>query len=221
MKKVIVPRRPAFDTAGYISYDKAVSFRDIGYSTVIRYLRRDIHVNDDPDLSSWKVSLSRNELSDLLKAGLRVSLVQFSDRTMVPTVELGEKIGKAASENAVLLNAPEGIMLWCDVEWDDVPKGVTNKGTIEFINAWAYQVRKKNFEAGLYIGTNIPLTPDELYYELDVITAYWKSASYVPSVSVCGPSMIQGLEAKYNGLNYDPDMPCIDGKGRRFYVIGS
>ncbi|MCA9685183.1 MAG: DUF1906 domain-containing protein [Myxococcales bacterium] len=209
-----------FDTASYVDLDKAKAMRAAGYAFVARYLRRDQHVNQNPDLSGGAVSLSVLELRQLLAADLQVSLVQFGDGKLVPSAEQGTTVGAAAAANARALGAPSSVTLWCDVEWSSGAAPTEPQPVLDYINAWAAQVVAGGYRAGLYVGPNVPVDGKSLYYDLPKITGYWKAASKTSWVAERGFQIIQGLSfTTAEGLNIDPDMAAYDGRGDRCTVI--
>jgi len=212
-----VERRPAFTTAGYVDRETAAALRALKFQTAMRYMRRDRHVNDEPDLASWKVSLSHEEFADDLEVGLDVGLVQFSDRKSVPTPENGAEAGDAAGWNATELGYPKKAVIWCDFEFDKVPDGATRAGNIDHLRSWCAKALPYDYELGLYYGTNILLSGEDLYRKLP-FTHYWKSASNVPLVDVRGPQMTQLLSHELLGVNMTVEAPCIDGMGHIFGV---
>lgn len=212
-----VSRRPTFCTAGHVSRTNAAAMRALQFQTVIRYNRRDKHINDEPDLSSWKVSLSHEEFADLLEVGFDVGLVQFSDRKSLPTEANGWSAGDAAGWNANQLSYPKKGVIWCDFEFDKIPEGATREGNIKHLQQWCAAAARYDFELGLYYGMNTLLTSDDLYYELS-FTHYWKSASCVEWVSERGFQMFQLLSQDLFGMRMTVEAPCIDAKGHIFGV---
>lgn len=208
------PRGMGFDTASYVSPEVARKFKDAGFKFVMRYIRRDRHVNDEPDLSGGGVSLSRRELDGLLGVGLGVGLVQFGWKSCPLTVEHGRVVGNNAADNAFDLGFPRGITIFYNGEFSGGPTWDAIKG---HLNPWGHSVSAKGAEAGLYEGF-FEATGRQLYWELPLFRKYWKCAMGVPMVEVRGPALIQGVPQKLFGISVDPDLACIDGHGGRFTV---
>ncbi|MHC4891156.1 MAG: glycoside hydrolase domain-containing protein [Planctomycetota bacterium] len=217
MKAKRAPRRLGFDTVSYVSKRKAKAFVKSGYCYSIRYIRRDKHVNDRPDLSHWSVSLSKRELEEHLSAGLYVAPVQYGSWHKYPTKELGEKAGSAAGFNAKTLGLPGGVTIWCDSEWKTKPAA---KDVIDYLNVWSYRVMEYGYAPGLYVGPGTNLSPTQLYEEL-ILRHYWKSASIVPWPDKRGYQMIQGTQLKVHGILIDQDMTCIDNKMSKCVMVSA
>jgi hypothetical protein len=226
---VRVPRKLGFDTISYVDPDTASLFLMSGYYFCVRYIRRDIHVNDRPDMTDDLVSLSKKELRELVKAGMLVSPVQFaaqhSWRKLGSTY--GAEIGAAAATNCQLLDMPKGITVWCDAEWVDGP---SESQIWDYLVAWGSMVKAGGYSPGLYVGSGSILDSDKLY-GLPYFRHYWKANSIVPMVSERGYQMIQGFQCGYkvsgrpagpriHGLVIDQNIVHLDQKGERFRVVG-
>ncbi|MFV8755969.1 glycoside hydrolase domain-containing protein [Nannocystaceae bacterium ST9] len=198
----------------------AAAFRSQGWVWCARYLRRDVHVNDVPDTGGGVVTLSKQELANLLAAGLAVVPVQLGDAKLVPTAAAGNSVGTAAAQNARTLGFPVGVTIWCDLEWAANPPTDT-QAVIDYVNAWAAPVVAGGYGAGLYVGPNVPLSGAQLY-ALPKFSHYWKAASVTPWVETRGFQIVQSLTLNANGIAIDADVVCIDGKGGRptWYVGG-
>jgi hypothetical protein len=183
-----------------------------GYRFAARYIRRDKHVNDKPDTSGdWLISLSREELFDLTNiCDMAVTPVQIGRLTFDRNE--GKRIGEAAAYNVEQLGFPKGCVVWLDAEWRSAP---LPDDAAYYINSWSEPVIAAGYEPGLYIGPNIGMSADQLYFDL-AIRHYWKSASYVPFPSNRGCQMIQGTPLNVMGLSLDQDLVCIDSRGERF-----
>ena len=159
------------------------------------------------------VTLSKQELADLLAAGLAVIPVQLGDAKLVPSAAEGTNVGRAAAQNAATLGFPQGVTVWCDLEWADEPQG-DDQAVVDYANAWAAPVVAAGYDAGLYVGPNVPLTGTQLY-ALPQFSHYWKAASKTPWVATRGFQIIQSLTLTTNGIAIDADVICFDAKGGR------
>jgi hypothetical protein len=170
-----------FDTAAYVDPTTAKRFREeLQCTFVIRYLRRDQHVNEQPDISGklWTPadgiqSLSRQELDGLLWADLRVGVVQFGrwhGRNYL-TPETGKQLGYNQVHNRRLLGLPEGMTIWLSGEWTDDP-GWSRVGP--FLRAEAQQVAELSDRPGQYMAYDRPTGPQ--WYSLPYVRAYWGAA---------------------------------------------
>jgi hypothetical protein len=215
MKLTKAPRRAGFDTAAYVPIETAKRLKASGYFYALRYLRRDRHVNEQPDLSGGVVSLSSQELRELLSAGLDVGFVQFYSNA-APSEKRGRHVGENAAWNARQLEVPEGVTLWMDLEWATVAPPAAD--SLAYANAWAKAVAAVGYEPGVYVGSNCGLNGDQLW-SFPQIRHYWKSASMVPWVPNRGFQMIQTLPTKVHGLMIDQDVSCLDNMGDRWHLV--
>jgi hypothetical protein len=202
-----------FDTASLVTAATAAAFREQGWIWCARYLRRDVHVNDVPDTSGGVVSLSKQELANLLSAGLAVIPVQLGDASLVPSAALGTEVGDAAARNAQTLGFPCGVTVWCDLEWGAAAPP-DPQAVLDYLDAWATPVAAAGYGPGLYVGPNVPLSAQQLY-SLPRFANYWKAASHTPWVANRGFQIIQGLTQQTNDIAIDADMICFDAMGSR------
>jgi hypothetical protein len=192
------------------------------YHFVIRYLRRDTHVNQRPDSKGDLVSLSHQELGELLAVDMPVGLVQFGALRVVPDEAKGARVGAAAAANAKELGAPPGATIWCDCEWITKP---TWEQQESYIEAWASEVGGAGYSPEIYYTPDIdPGARDsaeraEIIYRLKGIKGYWQGGSIVGGVASRGYSMIQGLPTELDGLIFDQDMARLDAFGGRPSLI--
>lgn len=228
MKAVRGPVGAGFDASTYIPPEAVAKFVYAGYQFRVGYLRRDQHVNDDPD-TSWPVSMSKRELREHLNEGLLVSLVQFfagRGRSYLSRSN-GLQYGHAAAVNARALGAPEGTTLWCDAEWVDNP-GTT--AVMDYLRNWTRAVCEAGYRAGIYVGWE-GLSGGQ-WYSIPHASAYWRSAMrFMAEPHPRGWSMIQGLEhsdAKADrgrppvfGCAVDLDFCTYDNRGDRPWMIAA
>ena len=216
------PAFPAFDTSNYVTPEMAARFFEAHYRTVFRYVKLSRRVYDTPQ--TWPVSLSRQELRELVDAGFMVSLVQFLVSEAAGGgrgAENGKRYGDAAGWNAKELGAPAGITVWCDAEgWENQSRD----DILAYLNAWAKACSSYGYRPGLYVGSGLPgITPEDLW-GLPGFSAYWRAASIVPQVLNRGWTVAQMCEMKVFGLGIDADWIGLDHKARGwsdiFRVIG-
>jgi hypothetical protein len=225
MTIVLAQAKPGkwFDAAAYIPPKVAAEFVRRGYVGRFAYLRRDEHVNDDPDLSGGSVSLSRRELQEHLDVGLQVGLVQFASLPYRPDAASGTMLGRNAALNALALAGVPGVTLFQDLEWDSnvfIPKAVD---VLASANAWADAAILHAMRAGDYVGPNAILTADQWYYDIENVHCYWLSAARVPVPSVRGACVKQHLMSKEKIAGqmvwYDIDDVTPDQKGDLPWVL--
>ena len=208
------PATLGFDTATTVSQQQAEQLFAQGYKFAARYLNRQKGVPSEPG-----GALSVPEAEMLLAAGLGLTLVQYGDNELVPSGNSGTSAGEAAAANAAMLGFPQGGTVWCDIEFKPEAKPSSSQTTIEYINAWAAALVRGGYEPGLYVGTNIPLSSEELYESLPQIASYWKAASITPWVANRGFQMIQGLSFSTADIHIDPDIACYDNMHDRFQLL--
>jgi hypothetical protein len=206
-----------FDASTYIRPETAAKFKRAGYRFVVRYLRRDQHVNEKPD-TSWPISLSVQELTELLDAGLYVGLVQFArfHGKNYLSAEHGKQVGHNAAWNAKHLGVPEGATLFYDAEWTDSPP---DDLVMAELRAWAKAVSDAGYRAGVYVGYE-GLSGSQ-WYSLPYVRAYWASAmKHIQEPLPRGWSCFQGWEQKsVFGQVIDSDFCRYDNKGARPYFV--
>ncbi len=227
MRAVRCPRKAGLDTASYVDRSTASVFYMSGYRFVMRYLRRDRHVNERPDLTGGVVSLSHRELEGLIEVGFAVGLVQFAKfhgKNYLCTA-YGERIGEAAASNAIQLGAPKGTTVFCDAEWTDGP---TSHQIDAFLRAWQVPVRAAGLRAGLYVGAGAvdisgraAPTPKALAM-LPGYRSYWRACSpHIPDLPARGYALWQCLPEKVHGIEIDQDCCHDDNRGARPYLMAA
>jgi hypothetical protein len=150
-----------FDCNQRVPRDVAQLFYDAGYRFAVRYVRRSAKHSYD---------LTVEEVNDLLDAKLGLMVVQHVGENWHPTLELGRSYGTIAAAETKLLDIPNGIMVWCDLE--DVMTATPSAHVIEYCNSWYDAVAHAGYTPGLYVGYNSILSSWELYYRLKFMH-YW------------------------------------------------
>ena len=215
MKVISASRRLALDTVSYFTpYCEAI--KTIGAPTVFRYLNYESYFRDKPDMSNdWFKSLSIQERDELLRAGWDIGIVQRGvGKRNSGGRDAGLHVGESAVYNASGVGILPGATIFCDCEWSTPP---SKDMQIEYINAWASQVKSAGYIAGLYVSPDLSLSSSDLY-ALPYTQAYWKSASYVPTVDTRGFQVLQSLEYFFElatGSLYPWDKSCYSRKGLR------
>lgn len=169
-------------------------------------------------------SVDAAELQAILDAGLAFMPVTFCRGAgWAPSAALGTQDGKQAATRLGALGIPKGTTVWLDVEGP----GGTFHDVIDFINAWAHEVRAAGFDPGLYVGAGAMLTSGELYGL--AVDRYWHSCSRVVDrdgkevAPACGWTMIQVVPGNVTvaGVEVDIDFIQQDYRGRLpTWVVG-
>lgn len=185
------------DTIATFTPAMAARLKAAGYDFVVRYLG----------------ALHPTERDAILGAGLGLLAVGYSRRPgWAPSAALGASDGAQAVAHAQVAGLMPGMTLFCDLEGP--ASGTTSGDCIAYINAWAAPVVAAGFVAGVYVGYAIPMTPSQLYHDLQV-TAYWASCSRPQAVAVRGYMMTQDPHANQivAGIQVDIDTITADANG--------
>lgn len=197
---------------------------------VARYLRLDGTAEEEPSpggdhVGCW--SLSRRELGWILEAGRTLIPLQFGpsggDRL---SGTLGLQRGSHAARAASLLELPQGVHLWCDLEGGAAERA--GKGACDdYVRAWSMAVTSCGYRAGLYVGdARVPLLGPDLY-ALPLITSYW-GAAFVSRRWAApweplprGWAIRQHAPALLEGLRCDADDLAPDGRAETPWVVAA
>jgi hypothetical protein len=198
---IVQPATPGargLDTIAVFHETLATDVKQAGLGFVVRYLRHD-------------QCLTATEVNIILAANLALLAVTGSRAPgWVPSASMGMTDGLQTVELAKLAALPAGLSIYLDFEG---PSGST-QDCVDYINAWAHEVQRAGYRAGLYVGYGVPLTPDQLYHSL-AVTGYWHSCSTVPAVAVRGYQMRQLTPPNQHafGTMVDYDTILLDNKG--------
>lgn len=143
-------------------------------------------------------------------AGLGVALFQgyfapyFQDPAQATTR------GAYAVAQATSIGYPHGAVIFLD--WESA--AVSASVGIDWINAWAAEVVRAGFAAGLYVGVPQPLSADELYLALPNVHLYWRSLSgSTVGVATRGYAITQSGRGPLAGVAVDDDASGADHLG--------
>jgi Domain of unknown function (DUF1906) len=148
---------------------------------------------------------SAGELERLTDASLGVMLVQHvrglreHNYLWSPATEDGAKDAEYAVTWAERCEYPMGATIWQDLEGIDSTVGTAQ--TVFYCQKWADTVIQLGYQAGLYVGFSVPLSPGQLYALPH--TTYWRAAGFVPSVERRGYSGQQGNTLVIEGTQFD------------------
>lgn len=190
------PGARGVDTILTFGPTRAAAIKSAGFEFIVRYLG----------------SLTTLERNVILNANLALMAVTYSRRpSWLPSGGLGDADGQHAVQNARLAGLPESLTLFVDVEGP----GGRGEQTIDYVNAWADRVVSAGYNAGLYVGYGIQLTPEQLYHRLKV-TSYWHSCSKVQDVAHRGYDMVQEYPGNQHvaGLQVDLNHVQSDAMGQ-------
>lgn len=201
-----VPDALIFDTEFPCSLDQLLALKAIGFRGGVRTVT--VEKASDPS------DVTAKEVENFMAAGLGLMLYQ---RPRNPGWLPSSTLGKADAE-VFIAKATAAQYMVGGTTWDDL-EGIGGNGaaTIAYANEKATDMKAAKFFLGDYVGFDVPLTGDELFYDL-VVTTYWRSLSDVPDVTKRGYSMIQIAEnVSVAGVVVDINLARADRLGGRPY----
>lgn len=143
-----------FDCNSSVTPRQAELMKQADYHFALRYVRRDQkHIYD----------LTKSECKVLANADLGIMAVQHveSESSWVPSLAKGKAFGLTAAQEMLSLDLPPGTICWCDLE--GVNSAIPSLHVSSYLNAWYDEVRKENFEMGIYAGWRTGLSASDLY----------------------------------------------------------
>jgi len=196
-----------FDCNCKVSLDLAKKFKQDGYEFAIRYVGR---------LKQASFDIDKQELQDILKAGLKLGIVQHCPGKpgILPSKDLGTTYGKNAAKFAQEAGYKKGCIIYLDLEDVNIEYRNRKQDIIDYCNAWYEEVKAAGYTPGIYIGFNCFLSSSQLYGSLK-FQHYWKSLSSVPDIARRGYEMIQSAGGMVNGIQIDNNVVTGDNLGNR------
>ncbi len=191
------------DSSTRLTRTSASALKSAGYVGVFRYVPLP-GVNAAADIDA-------DELAMLLDVGLEVGLVQHVRFKETWLDGWSPRAHSGASDAAVAADAAQHAgygagHIFCDFE--DVDTTCTAEGARVFLEAWASRALQSGFRAGVYVGFQIPLTPEQLY-ELRGVDIFWSDAGH-RKVATRGVAISQGPELTVGGVRIDTDQVSPD-----------
>ena len=199
-----------FDTAVPLTAKTARAYFDQGYRFCVRYVSR----TDRTRAANAKKGLddlSEAEGKLILDAGLALMVVQHVAATgWVPYETLGTGYGLKAAEFSQAAGLPSGVNVWLDLE--DIPKGTPKADICAYANAWFAEVKAAGYVPGVYVGFNVWLSPDELFFNL-ATQHYWRADGKIPEVSHRGYQLFQHVVKTGPKTELDKNLAKPDALG--------
>jgi len=154
-----------FDTATKLTSTQAIRLHEAGYQWCARYVRL-------PG-NSAEHDIDASELEYLIKIGFQVSLVQHvREPPWNPSDHSALADAMAAVEHAREARYPEGAHLFVDAE--GIALGLALAGDcVEYYVRWASQVCAEGYQAGMYVGYDVPMSAEDLWL-LHGVNSYWR-----------------------------------------------
>lgn len=184
------------DMVTRLTSESAARLRAAGLDYVVRYVG----------------GLSREEMADVLGAGLGLQLVTYSRAPgWTPSGAIGAQDGIEDLKHLAWLQVPAGMLVWIDLEGAH--------GTAADVAAWAnaraYALVKEGYIAGLYVGDSCVLNAEELY-ALTFVTRYWRAFNSGIPEPKCGFCQFQAYPPNQMlaGVQVDRDHAQPDYVGR-------
>jgi len=169
-----------FDTAVPLTTMTARGYAAQGFQFCIRYVSRTDASRAD-NSAHGRADISEAEGKAILGAGMALMVVQHvAAHGWVPTVQLGHDYGVKAAAFTRIAGVPAGVNVWLDLE--DIPKGTAAADITGYANAWFAQVKAAGYVPGVYVGFNVWLTPDQLFFDL-LTEHYWRASGNIVDVS--------------------------------------
>ena len=199
-----------FDWTAKLDGAGAASFYAKGYRFCVRYVSR-----DDPSRTANEKrglpDLSEDEAAAILGSGMAVMAVQHVAMPgWVPTAALGTTYGDNAARYAALAGLPPGVVLWLDLE--GVKSGTPTTDIVAYCNAWFLAASNAGYRPGVYIGYDVYLSPDELFFDLKT-QHYWRAGGNITDVSHRGYQLFQKISNPNTPKEFDSDVTKDDALG--------
>jgi hypothetical protein len=192
-----------FDTDQKVSEIVARALKSLGYTWCCRYVP--ISAANDT-----RQDIDATELTMLTDLGFEVSLVQHPRyEGWNPGEHSGLTDGSFGAQWARRVGLPTGCHLYIDLE--GIAEGCTTFTATKYTEDWATSAKAEGLPAGCYVGYQIPLDPDALYF-LHGITSYWSDAAN-RRVTRRGCAIKQGRTMNIAGIQIDEDVIAPDNLG--------
>jgi hypothetical protein len=200
-----------FDTTDPLTLAAASSFFARNYRFCVRYVSRD-EVSRNGNAARGVPDLSESEASAILQSGLALMAVQHVEEPgWVPSAQLGQAYGSNAASYAAQGGLLQGTTLWLDLE--GIAEGTDSRSILDYCNAWFAAVDAAGYQSGVYIGFDVWLSPDELYFDLKT-QHYWRAEGEITDVAHCGYQMFQSIRNLGTPREFDRDVIKADQFGR-------
>ena len=153
-----------FDSDANINSAQAKRYFARGFRFCIRYVSRD-DASRKHNEKRGTPDLSIDEGRTILDSGMAIMAVQHvANPGWHPTAELGRTYSENAASYAADAGLPDGINLWLDLE--GIAKGTSHQNIIAYCNEWFDAVTTSGYVPGVYVGFDVFLSSDELYFDL-------------------------------------------------------
>ena len=199
-----------FDTAERVNVAQANTFFSKGFRFCIRYVSRTDETREH-NATHGTPDISANEAKGILNAGMALMVVQHVALPgWHPTAQLGTEYGENAATYAGDAELPGGVNLWLDLE--GIAQGTSHADITGYANAWFKAVAAAGYVPGVYVGFDVFLSPDELFFDLKM-KHYWKAGGDITNVAHRGYQVIQSILHPNTPQEFDRDVTRDDDLG--------
>ncbi len=199
-----------FDVTNALTLAEARLYFAKNFRFCVRYVSRD-DASRDANQRRGTPDLSEAETDAILMSGMALMAVQHvAMRGWMPSAELGKAYGENAATYASDAGLMEGVTLWLDLE--GIAEGTDHQAIIDYCNAWFVAVSSGGYEPGVYVGFDVWLSPDELYFDLKT-KHYWRADGHIPDISHRGYQMFQNTSNPGTPNEFDRNVTNNDNFG--------
>jgi hypothetical protein len=196
-----------FDTTTPLNSATANTYVSQSFRFCIRYVSRD-DAGRQYNAENGSADLSEAEASAIMQSGLALMVVQHvAPPPWAPTIALGKTYGKNAASYAAQGGLVSGACLWLDLE--GIAEGTPHQDIIDYCNAWFSAVATAGYVPGVYVGYNVWLTEDELYFDLKT-QHYWRADGDITDVSHRGYQIFQNITNPGTASEFDRNVIKLD-----------
>jgi len=199
-----------FDYDSGLNSAEAKHFAALGFRFCLRYLSLDDD-NRAYNQQQGTPDLSIEESQCILDSGMALMAVQHvAEPGWSPTPELGTAYGGNAALYAAAAGLPPSVNVWLDLE--GIAQGTASDNIIGYCNNWFAALAAGGYEPGIYVGFDVFLTADQLYFNLRTKN-YWRAAGDIPDISHRGYQMKQLTDNPGSANPFDYNVTVNDAFG--------
>lgn len=199
-----------FDSDTSVNSAQARQYYAQGFRFCVRYVSRDAATRQS-NAANGTPDLAQEEAQGILDSGMALMAVQHVALPgWQPSGPLGTTYGQNAAAYAADAGLPAGVNLWLDLE--GIAAGTAHADIIAYCNNWFSAVTIGGYEPGVYIGFDVLLSSDELYWNL-ATKHYWKAGGNIPPISQRGYQLIQYIENAGQPNEFDRNVTQNDAFG--------
>lgn len=199
-----------FDTAVPLTAAAAGGYAARGFQFCVRYVSRS-DKSRAANAARGLADLSEAEGRVILSSGLALMVVQHvAAHGWVPAAQLGTDYGTKAVQFTHAAGVPKGVNVWLDLE--DIPQATPAADIIAYANSWIAPVAAAGYVPGIYVGFNVWLTPDQLFFDLHT-QHYWRADGKIVDVSHRGYQMFQHTTNIGTPQEFDKNVVMYDSLG--------